>query len=635
MSALEAIFTAVIDTSWRAACLIVVVLGLRQWLRGRVAARVLFWVWLAVALRLLLPVSLPAAWSPFNLAPWRQDSGDQAIAPVAREAASVVGAVGEGSIVERPRAAAAGTVVLSNFRWTEWAALTWASGAVLLILARGFAYGALARRVRQTAQPAPAALLPPDVVNRLAAHRVEVVISDAVSAPALQGVFRPRILFPPGLIERLSASEIRLTVAHELAHAERRDLLADAILHLAVVVHWFNPFVWLAARAARNDCELACDERVLRRLSEGEGESYGATLLRIVQLTTPRLRPRFGLGVVTSKREIQRRIQMILSNPVFPRSHTLACVVVIAGITGLSFTSETTAQVSPAPTLTPAAPEPAAAPTAASGESSTIVYNATVDRLDHLFPTGVVATVNERTITVAEVRQFIGPLVPTLQREARTQQEFNERLMLVQNSAIKDLVNRAVLIRQFHDHREGEQAKRIPEEYVDNAIADELKERFNEDREKFLAYLRGRGVTLADYRREVEENIIYQYMRSQERKAAGKAAPKAESRAEPTDKNIRLRIIQLTRSADETDAALLAKANTILARFRGGESFDQLAREFDQGARRARGGDWGWVGASDIKPRFQEILMPLQKGEVSAPLLLPEGCFLLYVDDRR
>ena len=59
MNALEMIFQAVADTSWRASCLILLLLGLRRWVRGQVTARLLFWVWIAVALRLLLPISLP------------------------------------------------------------------------------------------------------------------------------------------------------------------------------------------------------------------------------------------------------------------------------------------------------------------------------------------------------------------------------------------------------------------------------------------------------------------------------------------------------------------------------------------------------------------------------------------------
>ena len=98
-------------------------------------------------------------------------------------------------------------------------------------------------------------------------------------------------------------------------------------------------------RTARQDCELACDESVVRRAAEGERARYGAALLRIATLTTHASRPRFGLGVVASKRQIKRRIQMILANKSFTFSGTLLSGAVFAGIIGVSCTSEITAQV--------------------------------------------------------------------------------------------------------------------------------------------------------------------------------------------------------------------------------------------------------------------------------------------------
>jgi bla regulator protein BlaR1 len=106
--------------------------------------------------------------------------------------------------------------------------------------------------------PNEAALLT-DASRALEMDGVTLLISDAVKAPALYGAFRPRILFPPGFVAQLAPEELRLTLAHELAHVRRRDLFVDSMLHLAVVVHWFNPLAWIAARLARQDCEVACD----------------------------------------------------------------------------------------------------------------------------------------------------------------------------------------------------------------------------------------------------------------------------------------------------------------------------------------------------------------------------------------
>jgi peptidyl-prolyl cis-trans isomerase SurA len=189
-----------------------------------------------------------------------------------------------------------------------------------------------------------------------------------------------------------------------------------------------------------------------------------------------------------------------------------------------------------------------------------------------------------------------------------------------------------MLIQQFHDRREGEPPRHIEPAWIDAQIAEEQEKRFGGDPQKFLEHLQQRGQTMSDYRKDVEEGIIVSYMRAQEKKVAARTdVPKTPEPERP----LHLRIIQLNRTSGETDAVLLEKANAILERLKQGEAFGQLATEFDQSGRRARGGDWGWLGAADFKATFRDIAMALQKGAVSAPIITPDGCFLLYAEDRR
>lgn len=264
------------------------------------------------------------------------------------------------------------------------------------------------------------------------------------------------------------------------------------------------------------------------------------------------------------------------------------------------------------------------------------------DHLDLRFANGIAAVAEEKIITVDDIRREVAPLVPQIQRDAHNEKEFNERLEALQDDVVQNLIDRVLIVKEFYKEKDGEPKKQIPASYVDNQISEIMITQFDNDRSKFLAYLRGRGKTLRDYRKEVEEDIIYGYMRQQQRKSQSIVSPvKVETYyAENKDKffqedSVHLRLIQFRREEGETDQALMIKSNDVLARMKAGETFEAIAKEVSQDTRRAKGGDWGWQKRSDLKPELSEPLFQLEKGGVTKPIIMTEGAFLLYVEDRR
>ena len=263
---------------------------------------------------------------------------------------------------------------------------------------------------------------------------------------------------------------------------------------------------------------------------------------------------------------------------------------------------------------------------------------APTDALNMRFANGIVAVAEDKVITVADVNREIMPLLPQRQREARNQQEFDQKLEQLEDSVIQELIDRVLIIKEFKK----DEKKHIPDAFIDNRIADTLSEQFDNDRSKFLAYLRARGQTTREYRKEVEEDIIYHYMQGQQKKSQATVSPvrietfykENKDRFYQEDK-VHLRLIQLTRNEGDTDASLLTQAKDILARVKAGEKFEDLAKEYSKDARRSKGGDWDWHNRSDLKPEFSTPVFALKKGESSEPILLPEGCYLLYAEDRK
>ncbi len=264
------------------------------------------------------------------------------------------------------------------------------------------------------------------------------------------------------------------------------------------------------------------------------------------------------------------------------------------------------------------------------------------DNLNLRYADGIVAIVEEKVITVDDVRHEIQPLVAQLQKEARNEQEFNQRLEQLQDSVIQQLIDKVLIIKAFRKHKEGEDEKQIPASYIDNRIAEMLSDQFDNDRSKFLAYLRSRGMTMREYRKDIEEDIIYHYMLQQQEKSVSIVSPVKIEQFYKENKDqfyqedsIHLRLIQLNKTDTESAEGLRARAQAIITRFNAGEKFEDLAKELSEDTKRSKGGDWGWMKRTDLKPEFADPIFVLKKNNVTDAIMTPDGCFVLFVEDRK
>ena len=266
-----------------------------------------------------------------------------------------------------------------------------------------------------------------------------------------------------------------------------------------------------------------------------------------------------------------------------------------------------------------------------------IAQDAPKDNLDARYENGIVAIAEDRVITVEEVRRELAPLLPEIQRRAHNEKEFQDQLESLQGDIIQNLIDRVLIVKEFYK----DEKRRIPESFVDNAVSDAIQQQFDGDRSKYLAYLRSQGKTQKDFRRDVEEDIIYSYMRSQMRKSQSVVSPvKVETYYKENkdkfyqDDAVYLRLIQINRGK-LTDDELRNKAAEAMVQLTAGTPFEDVAKEFSQDSRRSKGGDWGWQSRSDLKKEFSDIVFNMEKGNYTQPIILPEGAFILYVQDRR
>jgi bla regulator protein BlaR1 len=277
-------FHSLIATSLFAGFIIALFLPLRPLLRRAIGSQWLCALWLALLMRLLLPWPLETRWGLMDR--WRAQT-----VPATGSAEPwkiKITFPANTAVADRPARVAPARA------FTQLPATRPPLDIPLVIWLCGFAasVGLLGWRQHRTNRLAARTL--PATDERLLAifssipaewrRNVELRMTAVLSVPTLAGIFRPQIWMPRRWPAQFTDEELRSILLHELGHARRSDLAIQWLFALAQCLHWFNPLVWMAARAARFDREMACDAWVLSRDNPGASPAYGVTLLKTAQL---------------------------------------------------------------------------------------------------------------------------------------------------------------------------------------------------------------------------------------------------------------------------------------------------------------------------------------------------------------
>ena len=250
------VFLYLANQSITAGYLILAVLLLRLLLR-RVPKDLLLWLWVPVGLRLILPVSLRSALSlipnakpiPMDIAYSPApaiDSGipviDRAVNPVITENLTPVmtASVNPMQIV---------LAIISNL---------WLAGMVVMLLYAAVSYYRLSRKCA------------------VSMHlQGKLYLCDNIPTPFVLGIINPKIYLPSDMAPENQSYVLK----HEAAHLRHRDHWWKPLGFLLLCVYWFQPLVWIAYFLFCRDLEMACDERAVAGMGEGERKAYSYALL--------------------------------------------------------------------------------------------------------------------------------------------------------------------------------------------------------------------------------------------------------------------------------------------------------------------------------------------------------------------
>jgi parvulin-like peptidyl-prolyl isomerase len=263
---------------------------------------------------------------------------------------------------------------------------------------------------------------------------------------------------------------------------------------------------------------------------------------------------------------------------------------------------------------------------------------------------GIAAVVNDKVITYVQINEQVSETEKLLRQNLQGEELF-ERLKEAKLNVLRALIERELIIQDFK--KDGGE---IPETFTNARIDDEIRERYGGDRMVFIKTLYERGVTMAKYREEIQDNAIVQYMRSRNVAQTVLVSPyqieeyyQQNLRLFQQPEEIKISTIVLRKSlfpskkVDENGKEVSYDpqeeiAKEILYKLDTGADFADLAKSYSEGSNKDDGGELGWVTATGklaIRADLWPYIEKLEPGQHTDVISTSDGYYyIVQVEDR-
>lgn len=280
-----------------------------------------YMLWSAVAIRLLIPVSFTSSFSLLTPVQPRAQSGTGVMEYVSPDMGMQKNPVVDAGIREISRLVnspiLADTPIASSnpLQLILWiGSITWLTGVVVLLMYSMLSYSKVVSGLRT------ATLVKDNVYE-----------TDQIDTPFVCGLWKPKIYIPTGM----SGHELSYILLHEQTHIRRRDYWIKPFAFLLVILHWFNPLMWLSYALMSKDMEMSCDEHVVNKMGHQIKGSYSTSLLT---LSTGRSGALTGSPLAFGENNVKTRIKNILAYR-RPSSWMIAVYILVIAVLVLGCTA--------------------------------------------------------------------------------------------------------------------------------------------------------------------------------------------------------------------------------------------------------------------------------------------------------
>jgi peptidyl-prolyl cis-trans isomerase SurA len=257
--------------------------------------------------------------------------------------------------------------------------------------------------------------------------------------------------------------------------------------------------------------------------------------------------------------------------------------------------------------------------------------------LDHpSLSESVVVTVNDDIISTYDIVQRMRLLIVTAGI-----QPSDQNLAELQREAIRSLVDEHLELQELRTQGKTQKFDLIATDAeVDDEIA-QIAHSNNTSAAQILAQLAAQGVGAQTFRDQLRAEISWRgwiHGRYGQRLVVGDDQIKAfekrqEAEASKPQYDISEVFIDAARAGGEAQAE--QGAAELISQIQKGAPFAAVARQFSNSPSAANGGEVGWITQGEMPPEVDRALEDLRPGQLSAPIPVKDGAYIIYLKDRK
>lgn len=241
----------------------------------------------------------------------------------------------------------------------------------------------------------------------------------------------------------------------------------------------------------------------------------------------------------------------------------------------------------------------------------------------------VVATVNDEAIFLSDLRRQAVPFLPRVM-SAPTQEERMTGLRALYQEILTKLIDQELI-----EQAAREMQVRVTSRDVDRAVLNVIRQNGLSE-EEFWEAVRGQGFTQAQYRADVQKQllrlkVLNQRVRGRVNITEADVRRRYEQRLRQANRSVRFRTshlyLSLPEGASATDVRSVREEAEEIRGELTAENFADMIREYG-------GGELGWLSQGDLPEDLEQELLTLEDQGISDPVQGERGFHIFFLHER-